>query len=84
MWVSCRCAQWSLQPLNIHYQYIHSRLANLGGYWFYLTIVYGDNHIAIKDELWREMRTLKGNHICDEWLISGDFNEVKTLANWEA
>lgn len=50
IWLGWKAASWTATIHCAHAQFIHSRLANVGGYTFGLTVAYGEN-TAVKRRL---------------------------------
>ncbi|XLR39159.1 hypothetical protein S83_023819 [Arachis hypogaea] len=72
---------WNRNDINIisieaHQQYIHVKVQECGrGEWFFTT-VYASPHQQIRRELWPKLQNI-ANTVSGEWLIAGDFNEIK-------
>lgn len=63
--------------LVAHKQLMHARLTNTGGYTFDLTIVYGKRTVVKRRELWNELNSFRSVSNGKDWLIFGNFNEIR-------
>ncbi|KAL2231111.1 UNVERIFIED_CONTAM: hypothetical protein Sindi_1705500 [Sesamum indicum] len=48
-----------------------------------ITVVYGNNEIAERRELWRSLGVLAGQCVDDPWIVGEDFNAVRDLSEGE-
>ncbi|KAL0411530.1 UNVERIFIED_CONTAM: hypothetical protein Slati_3742700 [Sesamum latifolium] len=46
----------------------------------YVTVVYGDNEVVPRRELWQELSLLASSIVDDPWLVLGDFNAVMDMS----
>lgn len=76
IWFGAKCAQRTTTIISMHRQFIHSQIENLGGYKFFITIIYEDNQPNVREEIWRELMVLKMAHGDSYWILSDDFNEM--------
>lgn len=76
IWVSCKHAQWNINVLCTHCQFIQAQLENSGDYQFFITIVYGDNQAIVCEELWNEILALKAAHGDIHWILFENWNGI--------
>lgn len=77
IWVGWRTNQWKATVLATHNQYVHARMMNSGGYAFDLTIVYGERTAVKRRKLWDGITSLRSISNANDWLIIGDFNQIR-------
>lgn len=87
--VSTRCGLagkktlWLRQLLSSHRQSMHGRMTNVGGYTFDITIMYGENNVVKWRNLCSKLKAMKIESEYLDWLIVGDFNEIRNLTEQE-
>lgn len=77
IWLGWNPDKWNGTILDTHNQYIHARLHNTGCYVFDLTVVYGENTAVKRRELWNGINSLRQTSHARDWLLIGDFNEIR-------
>lgn len=83
IWLGWKPSQWSAAILVTHSQYIHVRMTNTGGYTFNLMVVYRERTAVKRRELWSGISSLRSTSDSRDWLIVGDFNEIRHPAERE-
>lgn len=84
--IGCKHSQWKLQRIFSHKQMIHSRLTNMSGYVFDLSIVYEEQSSVAKKELWEKI--VEATQILDggDWLLGAwgfQRNPQPNCKRWE-
>lgn len=55
---------------------MHAKLSSSGGYSFHLTVVYSENSVVKRHDLWEEIKHISEIVGSEGWLMGGDFNEI--------
>lgn len=77
IWLGWKHANWSATILFVHDQYIHAHVNNIGGYTFDLTVAYGEGTAVKRRPLWNGINTIRSISDNRDWLLIGDFNEIR-------
>lgn len=56
---------------------MHAKVVNSGAYTFFLLVVYGENNMVQRRELWSKIGQIKITIGNNDWLLGGDFNEIQ-------
>ena len=66
---------YNLTLLHMTVQYIHCEVMNVRtNTHFYITFVYGLNHIHQRQELWQDLHSIPQH--TNPWCVLGDFNAI--------
>lgn len=77
IWIGWRTSQWKATILATHNQYVYARMLNSGDYSFDLTIVYGERTAVKRRPLWAGITSIRAMPSANDWLVIGDFNEIR-------
>lgn len=83
IWLGWITGKWSGNILRVHEQYIHAQITYIGGYTFDLTVVYGENSPVKRRALWAGINEIRPSSNTNDWLLVGDFNEIRHSAERE-
>lgn len=77
IWLGWNKRKWAGSILHTHDQFIHARLKNVGGYEFEIMVVYGENNAVKRRRLWEGITASQPTSDSNDWLLIGDFNEIR-------
>ncbi|KAL0428297.1 UNVERIFIED_CONTAM: hypothetical protein Slati_3004500 [Sesamum latifolium] len=81
IWVAWNEDELDVDILLVHAQLIHCKIFIRDSQKVvFVTVVYGDNEVVPRRELWQELSLLPSSIVDDPWLVLGDFNAVMDMS----
>ncbi|KAK1282596.1 hypothetical protein QJS10_CPB22g00515 [Acorus calamus] len=78
IWILWQPTLVNIEPLFSSDQFVHCKVtSNSSQLSYFLTTVYASNNASARTILWSNLRTLAQSIDNDQWIIGGDFNEVR-------
>ncbi|KAL0420752.1 UNVERIFIED_CONTAM: hypothetical protein Slati_3098100 [Sesamum latifolium] len=81
IWVAWNEDELDVDILLVHAQFIHCKIFICGCQKVvFVMVVYGDNEVVPRRDLWHELSLLASSIVDDPWLVLGDFNAVMDMS----